>query len=115
MRIRIGPLDKLFSHYIKLRDKVCQRCGGISGLQTSHFWGRGRKSTRYDEENCCLLCFGCHQYFHANPPEYRDWFLERLGQEAYDMLEYRAHRRGDLDLRLLEIYLKQKIQEVDGS
>ena len=110
MRIKITKLDALFSKYIKLRDKVCQRCGGSGGLQTSHFWGRVRRSVRWDEDNCCLLCFGCHQYFHSNPEEHRQFFLERLGQVGYDMLEYRAHRRGDLDLRLLEIYLTQKVK-----
>lgn len=115
MKIKITALDKLFAQYIKLRDKFCQRCGGSGGLQTSHFWGRGRKSVRYDEDNAVLLCFGCHQYFHANPAEHRDWFLKHLGQDAFDMLEKRAQTIGNKpDLNLITLYLKAKLKELDG-
>ena len=35
--IRYSPLDRLFSRYIRLRDKCCQRCGRAGGrLEAAH-------------------------------------------------------------------------------
>ncbi len=112
MRIKIKPLDKLFSQYIRLRDKVCQRCGSSNGLQTSHFWGRVRKSVRYDEENACLLCFGCHHYFHANPAEHTAWFQKHLGERAFELLQVRATRPQKVDENAIYLYLQNKIKEI---
>ncbi len=112
MKIYRDKLDILTSQYIKLRDKVCQRCGGTSGLQSSHYWGRAKRSTRYDSDNLCLLCFGCHTYFHGQPGEYRDFMMKRLGEVAYDMLDYRAHKPQKIDRNAIELYLKQKIKEL---
>ncbi len=113
MKIKIYPLDKLFSKYIKLRDKHCQRCGGTGGLQTSHFWGRAKKATRWDEENAVLLCFGCHQYFHSRPLEHSRWFEEHLGQPAFCLLEARAHQVGKVDGNLMTLYIQAKIKEIE--
>ena len=115
MKIKIYPLDRSFSKYIKLRDKYCQRCGGTGGLQTSHFWGRAKKVTRWDEENAVLLCFGCHQYFHSRPLEHSRWFEEHLGQPAFDLLEARAHIPTKVDEKLIEIYLLNRIKEVENE
>jgi len=96
--IKITAGDRMFSLFIRYRDKwTCQRCFRTfpeksGSLQNSHFWGRGNLSVRHDEENCCALCAGCHQHFTANPSEHRDFFLKRLGQQKYDLLEMRARR-----------------------
>lgn len=47
-------------------------------------------STRHDEENCVALCKYCHSHFTKNPGEHRDFFVKRLGQKKYDLLEVRA-------------------------
>ena len=112
MRVKIKPLDKLFSQYIKARDKYCQRCGGSGGLQTSHFWGRKRQLVRYDPDNAVLLCFGCHQYLSANPAEHTAWFKKHLGEEAFELLESRANQVGKIDENAVYLYLKEKLKEV---
>ena len=111
MKIRIDPLDKEVARYIKLRDKWCQRCGGTSGLQTAHFHSRRKRSVRYDEDNLCLLCFGCHSYLDGNPLEKIEFFKARLGEQAFDLLNARACRPAkDLDKSAIAIYLKMKIE-----
>lgn len=97
MVIKIRTTDRLFSQYIRRRDKwQCQRCfkqyqEGDQGLQCSHFWGRAEEATRFEPLNCDSLCFGCHLYFHAHPGEYRDWKFKQLGKSQYSRLERQAH------------------------
>ena len=113
MKIKIDSLDKLFSQCIKKRDKVCQRCGGISGLQTAHFHGRAKRSTRWDSENSCLLCFGCHMYFHAHPLEFVEFFQKRLGEMPFMLLTARAGVAGKPDVEAIRLYLKAQIKEIE--
>jgi len=114
MRIKLTPLDRLFARYIKLRDKVCQRCGGTGGLQTSHFWGRAKKSVRWDEENACLLCMGCHMYLTAHPYEHTEFFKKRIGERAFDLLMARTKPQKP-DIQALTIYLGNKIKELENG
>ena len=65
--IKIDKADRVFSTYIRLRDKECVRCHrrgsgdlGITGLQASHFYSRRNESVRFDEDNVDALCAGCH-------------------------------------------------------
>ena len=117
MKIRVDPLDKLFSQYIKLRDKVCQRCGCYSeNLQTAHFFGRSRKSVRYDEDNACLLCFGDHMYFTARPLEFVEWFKKRLGEREFEMLQGRMRINFPKpDKKAITLYLQMKIAELENE
>ena len=111
MRIRLDPLDKLFSRYIKLRDKYCQRCGRSNSLQTAHLIGRRNHAVRYDPDNACLLCFYDHQYFHENPLELVEFFKARLGEEGFDMLNNRARiTYPKPDKQAIELYLEEQIK-----
>ena len=119
MRIRIDPLDRLVSEYVRRRaDGYCERCGtyhGWKGLQASHFIGRSNHSVRYDECNLVALCFGCHQYFHSNPHEHQAWFLQHLGQEAYDMLQARRRQGAKPDRNALGIYYKCQLHALNSG
>jgi len=112
MKIKRDKLDILFAQYIKLRDKVCQRCGGTSGLQTAHFYGRARKSVRFDGCNSTLLCFGCHQFFHSRPAEFVEWYRQRLG-DKYDLLQARMRDTTKIDRQAIELYLKAEIKKLE--
>ena len=116
MKIKRDSLDILFMKYLRLRDKVCQCCGsGGDNLQVSHFWGRRIQNTRYDDDNCDLLCFGCHGYFTANPKLYTDWKLKRLSQDKFDLLEIRASRvpKHKVDKESIKLYLKEMIKRME--
>ena len=121
MKIRIDPLDTLFSKFIRMRamQRVhgCEKC--LAGktdykqLQCAHYKGRRKKSTRWDEDNCSGLCFGCHQYFEENHDEFTEWLKQRLGEEEFDLLNSRARTPARfIDKNLLMIYFKQKIAEM---
>jgi len=122
------PLDTLFSEFVRrqalARVGGCERClsrkydstrgdgstrPAYMELQCSHFIGRSTKVVRWDEDNAAGLCGGCHQYLEHHPDEHRDWFLEHLGQHAYDMLQARrrVHQKPDRDA--LGIYYKVQL------
>ena len=111
MKIKRDPLDILAANHIKLRDIRCQRCGGTSGLQTAHFHSRRKRSVRYDPDNLCLLCFGCHIYLDGNPLEKVEFFRERLG-DKFDLLNSRARTPARyIDKAAIKLYLQEKIKE----
>lgn len=98
MGIKILPEDSKFSRYIRGRDNwTCQKCGkqydeGAQGLQNSHFWSRGRWSTRFDPKNCDALCYGCHAQVESNKQGwYRTFKIQQLGSKGYKDLEKRAN------------------------
>ena len=113
MKIKIDSLDKLFSQCIKKRDKVCQRCGGTRGLQTAHFHSRRKKMIRWDEDNACLLCFGCHIYLDSEPLEKVEFFQKRLGEMPFILLTVRAGVAGKPDVEAIRLYLKARIKEME--
>ena len=102
VKIKIDKADQEFSLYIRRRDKKCVRCGSpgkpdkdgnpVVGLQNSHYFGRGKESTRFDPQNCDSLCFGCHQYWGSEDREaYRNFKIKQLGEEGYKRLVIRAN------------------------
>ncbi len=111
MKIKITPLDALFSRYIRLKaDGVCEYCGLTKRLECSHFHGRRKAITRYDEENVAALCLSCHQYLGEHPNLHDAWFRKRLGSERYEMLNIRAQKIEPVDKEALKLELKEKIE-----
>ncbi len=112
MKIKITKLDKLFSDYIRARDKFCQKCGRSGSLQTSHFHGRRKKSTRWDELNCVALCFTCHRHFTENPLEHCEWFKNHMGEDEFYHLNVRAQMIDRPLIEPMELYYKKKLEEL---
>ena len=119
MRVKIDKLDRLFSQYVRMgAGNHCERCGHwaeFGRLQCSHFFGRAKKSVRYDEENAAGLCFGCHQYLGSHPFEHTVWFQERLGEDRFLLLRARADTPCKPDREAIELYLKEKIKELEDE
>ena len=106
----------VFAQYIRLRAGVCEYCGEKKSLQCSHFHGRRKLSTRYDPENCCGICFSCHQYFHEHPNIHTEFFKKRLGSERFEQLNIRANmikKMSKLDKENLKIYYIKKIKKLE--
>lgn len=116
-RIKISLADKYFSLKIRSRDNwTCQRCHAeyeppTASLQCSHFWSRGNKSVRFDEENAVALCYGCHRILGSNPVLHREFFLERLGEEKFDALNFRARIPAKVDIKAIALGLKLELIE----
>ncbi len=84
------------------------------GLHCAHFIGRSNKATRWDEDNAVSLCFGDHQYFHAHPLEFVEWFKNHLGEEAFNLLLGRQRiTYPKPDKQAIRIYLQAKIKGLE--
>ncbi len=91
--IKRDKADTVFSQYIRLRDMECRRCHSPVQLndkgmpvshQASHYMGRGKENTRFNELNVDTLCGGCHMHFTAHPALHVEWQIEMKGQKVVD-------------------------------
>lgn len=113
--VKIDKADKLFSLFIRNRDKwQCQRCGGqykppTGALHCSHFQGRGKEPTRFEPLNADALCYGCHQYFTSHPAEHYEWQVKRKGQATVDKLVLMSNGYKKKDRKLEAMYWAQQL------
>lgn len=121
--MRLLPLDILFSEFIRRRaiKRVhgCERCltykDDYKQLQCSHFYGRSKRSVRWDEQNAAGLCAGCHMYFEANPQVHVEWFKAYIGEKEFDLLQARMRQTYPKpDQKLLALYYREKIKELEN-
>ena len=109
--LRVGGCEKCLSE----KHDIVKENGDIypdwMQLQCSHYYGRKKLSVRWNEDNAAGLCGGCHMYFEHNPKEHEKWFEARLGDNSIE-LEYQATRPAKVDLLATELYLKQKLKEL---
>lgn len=124
-KVKIDAADKAFSLYIRSRDKKCVHplCNRTEFLQCSHFWGRGKESTRFDPENCDTLCPAHHRDWENQKEikirdkvvmgEYALFKLEQLGQARYDALKLRAHTRVKKDRKLALIKANELLKSLN--
>lgn len=84
--------DKVFSHWIRRRDRHCVTCGATKNLTCSHLFKRGRQSVRYDEMNCACQCMYCNALHNADPKPYTAWAALKYGIGTIWKLEERSRQ-----------------------
>lgn len=114
-------LDNILRGIVLARaDNRCEKCRAFGGafkankdgevvLQVAHFKSRRIEATRWDLDNVACLCKGCHfLWAHSQPDQFRDWWLERIGQKGLDRLNliWKTPRRPDLEA--IHAYLLSK-------
>lgn len=117
--MKLDKLDVLFSEFIRKRaiQRVhgCERClegkTDYKQLQCSHFMGRNRKTVRWDEDNACGLCAGCHMHLTSHPLEHVEFMRQQLGDKLNLLLA--RSKGGKPDKQAIELYLKEKIREIE--
>lgn len=121
-KIKIDQADRLFSIYIRLRDRACQRCGSAvkfnaKGLpvshENSHYFGRRAENTRFEPKNCDTLCMGCHMLWGGKNFEDYRWFkINQLGQEEFDKLLLASNTYRKKDRKLEAIFWREQLKEL---
>ena len=117
MKIKLDPLDILFSKLVRLRaNGICEYCGKV-GSQTSHFHSRRKRSVRWDLDNACWTDFSCHRYLDEHPNKHCEFFKKRLGSERFEELNIRAEilvKYSKSDKEKIKADLKVKLKLLEG-
>lgn len=119
MKIKINKLDTLFSKYIRLKAKNHCEIGGeyreFNQLQACHAFGRRKQSVRYDPRNAIAGCMGHHRQMDENHEMKRSIFIKRLGEKQYNALMVEAETPRKVDKKMIELGLKEVINEFQNE
>lgn len=106
-------LDDLTRKVLRQDERVCftdgRRGTADDPLEVSHLFGRAFRPTRFDvhpDGNNHMMHRFCNRQHNEDQSIYRDKFIERCGQDAYDEIERRVHQGGVFEyiqlLRMIE-------------
>lgn len=112
----VRELDKVFSVYIRQRDKHCIVCGSTENLQCGHLFSRVSYSTRWDEMNAHAQCRNCNMVHEHNPHLYTVAFIHKYGQQEYEKLlekHLQPVKLKDRDIEELINLYKTKLKKGD--
>jgi len=104
--------DDLFARYIKARDRRCQNCPETTNLQCAHIIRRRYYAIRWDPDNAVTLCRACHKRYTEDELGWQDWVFDRIGEDAYRAMKFRAQRGGMPDLAYTIAELRAMLKEV---
>jgi len=118
-------LDALWSEYIRKRAMIeahgCQRCKSYKQhwreLQAHHCFSRNHRTTRFDVRAGVGLCGGCHRYVQSHDDANMILFRELIGSDDLQRLYVLTNltsRQAPVDPKMVEIYLKTLIKNLDG-
>ncbi len=122
MKIKLRKSDALYTRLTRIRfDFTCQKCGRkysehdtqkLANLGVSHYYGRSRENTRFDDDNVTLLCnFHCHRKWEGEERgDYTEYMIERLGQKGFNDLTIRANTYKKKNDKETERILKEKLK-----
>lgn len=106
--------DKLWSEYVRTRDKVCRRCGKVPSKHPHHIVSRRYHATRFMPANGVGLCPACHFYCHQNPIGSHKWLVETLGQKHLDALDELSKKIEKLDYTEICRQLETQLNQLKG-
>lgn len=102
--------DRKFSQYWIKKIGHCERCKRSNKkLEVCHFKSRDYKCLRFERDNIFCLCTACHFFFHKNPDLFKEFFIEKRGEE---MLVYLNKKIRFLRPLGIEHY-KKKLAELE--
>lgn len=109
----IIALDKLFSQFIRERDKnKCFTCGTTENPTCGHLFTRACYSTRWEERNAQCQCSGCNFRHEFNPHIFTNAYINKYGLIQYQKMyaqHARSHKYTQKELEQMLEQLKQKL------
>lgn len=113
MKIKIDPLDSMFSKLIRKQRPVCEVCHRRSSSQVHHFKSRRYNSVRFSYDNIWAVCFTCHRKFHEDPNWGVEMMKKRLGNEyeKFCLMASYICRRRDFDKKLIKTWIEIEMQK----
>ena len=115
----VKDLDTVFSKYIRLKDAIdeiaeCVTCGKKDHwkkLQNGHFMSRRHYSTRWDENNVGVQCYGCN----ITNQGQQFLFAKYLGLEVAEQMVIKSKQTvkfSDDDLKDMIDYYKKELDKL---
>ncbi len=80
---------KIFSKYIRARDKRCVTCDKGLAENAGHFW---HAVLDFDEMNVNGQCVRCNKWFSGNLAPYSTYLIKKYGIKKFKDLEIRHYR-----------------------
>jgi len=114
----VKNLDTVFSQYIRRKDAIdeiaiCVTCGKkdhVKKMQCGHFQSRRHYSTRWDENNVGVQCYGCN----ITNQGQQFLFAKYLGLDKAEEMVLKSKqivKFSDADLQDMIQYYKDKLKE----
>lgn len=95
--IRRDTADKWFSDCVRERAAwTCESCkkyypeGNRNGIECAHIVGRANKRLRWEPLNAVCLCTSCHMRYTANPLQFTQFVISKIGKLGHDILIEKA-------------------------
>ena len=112
-------LDTIFSQYIRRKDAIneiaeCITCGKkdhYKKLQCGHFQSRSHYSTRWDENNVGVQCYGCNISRSGEQYKFSQYLGDNLAQEMY-IKSKQIVKFADVDLIEMIGYYTNKVNDL---
>jgi hypothetical protein len=110
----------LWAKLVKLKaGNKCEKCGSVKFLNAHHIYGRNNYNCRYDLDNGCSLCSGCHKWrrdsAHNAPLEFIELMITKRGQSWFSRLQKKATKdifKQDKDE--IEKLLTKQLKKLEG-
>jgi hypothetical protein len=115
----VKNLDSIFSIYIRRKDAIdeiatCVTCGKKDHwqkLQCGHFMSRSNYSTRWDENNVGVQCYGCNIARSGEQFKFSLYLGNKLSEEMY-LKSKQTVKFADVDLIELINYYSDKLSYI---
>lgn len=109
-------LDKIFSIYIRKRDKgicfTCFKADDWKYMQAGHYISRNHNSLRYDERNVHCQCRGCNIFKHGNMDVYALRLQQEYGNNIFIEFNQRKNFLKSFTCDDLESLIKYYIKKI---
>lgn len=118
-------LDKVFSEFIRRRHAAhdgtvtCYTCGKRDHwkkMHAGHFMSRGKKSTRWHEQNVQVQCPACNIFRAGEQYKFAQQLDADHGQGTAEKLQYLSNQSGKYptsELRLMIAKYRQKLRDLE--
>ena len=115
----VKNLDTIFSTYIRRKDAIddiatCVTCGKkdhYKNLQCGHFMSRSNYSTRWEENNVGVQCYGCNISRSGEQFKFSLYLGNKLSEEMY-LKSKQTVKFADVDLIDLIKYYTEKVSYI---
>ena len=115
----VKNLDTIFSIYIRRKDAIddiatCVTCGKkdhYKNLQCGHFMSRSNYSTRWDENNVGVQCYGCNISRSGEQYKFSQYLGDMLSNEMF-VKSKQTVKFADVDLIDLIKYYTEKVSYI---